>query len=78
MSEVEFEVLCEAWRVVERRGGAVYRTERIGEVWVPMGTEVDPTDPDVIYASLSTDRSRELAESNVNTIRRVRRGNREA
>lgn len=32
----EYEILVEVYRVVERRGGAVYRTEFVEERWVPM------------------------------------------
>lgn len=30
------EVLREVWRIVERRGGAVYRTEYVEDRWVPI------------------------------------------
>lgn len=33
--EGRIEVLRTVWRITERRGGAVYRTEKVGTEWVP-------------------------------------------
>jgi len=52
-SEDEFEVLVEVYRIVERKDGAVYRTEKIGKRWVPMSHR-GKTFGDETYASLST------------------------
>jgi len=48
----EFEVLRDVYRVIERRDGAVYRTEFVEKRWVPMGTPRQIGDE--IYATLST------------------------
>lgn len=35
------ETLYEVWRIVEMRNGAVFKTEKVKEVWIPLN--VDPT-----------------------------------
>lgn len=50
----EFEVLTEVWLITERRDGAVYKTKFLEKRWVPMGDRSNPTNPDEIYAALST------------------------
>jgi hypothetical protein len=54
-SETEFEVLQARWRVVERRDGAIYKTEYIDKVWVSMELrgKCDPNDRDIVYRSIS-------------------------
>lgn len=56
-----FERLLEKWRIVERRNGEVYRTERIGEEWVDQDVPTHAAlDGDVFYQALSTERTKEL------------------
>lgn len=50
------EVLREVWRITERRGGAVYRTEYVEDRWVPLeGMPARPDDdPDLVWSVKST------------------------
>jgi hypothetical protein len=51
------EVLREVWRITERRGGAVFKTEYVEDRWVPIEERSFgnvPGEPDLIYATKST------------------------
>lgn len=50
------EQLLEVHRIVERRGGATYRTEYVEDRWVPVGTPLGlvPNEPDLMYSPKST------------------------
>lgn len=51
------EVLREVWRITERRGDAVYRTEYVEDRWVSIRDNTYgnvPGEPDLIYASKPT------------------------
>jgi len=61
------ESLREVWQVVEYRDGAVYRTERLREEWVPFGHPHQVGD--LIYAAPSTARVRALLAEGKNTVR---------
>ena len=51
----QMEVLKEGWRITERRGGAIYRTEYTGEDrWVPVNTPT--TNGDELLVNVSTAR----------------------
>jgi|LakMenE18May11ns_1017448.scaffolds.fasta_scaffold6863040_2 hypothetical protein len=65
---MKVERLCELWRIVEMRNGAVYEMEFVKEVWTT--EKVAPEG--FLYATLSTNRGRELAESGIPTMRIVR------
>lgn len=45
-----FEFKRSVWKVVERRDGAVFRTERLEDEWVAEGVDSHP-DPDKFYGS---------------------------
>jgi hypothetical protein len=53
MSEPRFEELVAVYRVTERRDGAIYRTQFLGNRWVP--SPAKPTEPDLIYTAPSSD-----------------------
>lgn len=36
---ISAEVLREVWRITERRGNAVYRTEYVEDRWIPLGAD---------------------------------------
>jgi hypothetical protein len=51
------EVLREIWRITERRGGSVYKTEYVRDEWIPLEGNTHgnvPGEPDLIYAVKST------------------------
>lgn len=54
---VKFEVLREVWRITERRGGAVYKTEFVERRWVPLADASlsgrPDGDEDLIWASVT-------------------------
>jgi len=60
----DFESLRQVWRIVERRDGAVFRTEYVGEDWVPMGSHGDGAD--LQYCPLPTSDTRLFTD----TVRR--------
>lgn len=51
--ESEWEVLVEVWKITEMRDGAVYKTELVGEEWVPMESRWGDHRTGLIYASLN-------------------------
>lgn len=54
---IRTEVLREVWRITERRGGAVYKTEYLEDRWIPLGSDRTgrpDNDPDLIWATKST------------------------
>lgn len=67
--EIEYESYCEVWRITEMRDGAVYKTEKVGKAWVPMGAYGDGVKGvgGLIYAALSTN------DPEVNTLLRRKR-----
>jgi hypothetical protein len=72
---MKYEALREAWRITERRDGATYKTERIGEIWLPFDethdvAQRDPNDPDIIYVSIPTQRTEELLSQGITSPRR--------
>lgn len=49
-------------RITERRGGKVFQTEFMGEVWVKEGTEMNVPQPrtEIMFVPLSTERMKQL------------------
>lgn len=43
----------DVYLIVERRGGATFRTAHIAQVWVPIGTRRLTDDPDIELAHTS-------------------------
>lgn len=50
------EVLRELWKITERRGKAIYKTEYVKDVWIPMesGWKRPPEGEDFLYATKSS------------------------
>jgi hypothetical protein len=64
-----YEKLVEVRRITEWKDGCIYKTEPIGERWIPIDTPMYSIVNNEQYVSLSSKRQQEL---NGKTVRKVR------
>lgn len=68
---MSYEKLIELHKIVAWRGGCVYRTESLGERWVPIDDEAPAG---FQYVSLSTTKAKAMADAGEQTFRKARPG----